>query len=152
MPASTRIHNAIHIARSIEEVFDFVTTPGHWARWHPATRSVRGATDHSLLVGEQVVEEFTTMGRSATATWVVREREAPQRWVIEGTTPQGGRATITYTLKPDTGGTIFERELAYSKPGLFFALMNRLVGRRRMQAESAHALERLKNHMETEPP
>ena len=60
--------------------------------------SVGGNADHSLLVGEQVMENFSVAGRRGEVTWLVRERSAPGRWVIDGTGKDGGRATITYTL------------------------------------------------------
>ena len=93
----TRILTSIHIDKPIEQVFDFVTTPGHWPRWHPSSLGVSGAINHSLEVGEQVTEAFRAAGRSGRALWTVRERAAPRRWVIEGQAKDGGSATLTYT-------------------------------------------------------
>src|SRR5437867_6277649 len=49
----TQIATSIQIARPRDEVFAFVTTPGNWPKWHPSSLGVRGATDHSLAVGER---------------------------------------------------------------------------------------------------
>jgi hypothetical protein len=56
----------------------------------------------------------------------------------------GGDGAITYTLTPDAGGTIFERDFAYTMPNPLLRLLDRLVLRRRDEAESAEALRRLK--------
>jgi uncharacterized protein YndB with AHSA1/START domain len=144
----TRIHKEIQINAPIEEVFDYVTTPGNWPEWHPSSLGVSGATDHSLEPGEQVTEEYRVAGRRGRVTWTVREREAPRRWVIEGHVEGGGGGTITYTLTPRDGGTAFEREFVYAMPNALLALLDRLIFRRRVEAESAEALRRLKSELE----
>lgn len=49
--ADTRIHTSVLIRRPSAEVFDYVTTPANWPRWHPSSLAVSGATDHPLRVG-----------------------------------------------------------------------------------------------------
>ena len=144
----TRIHKAIRIHTPTERVFEYATTPGNWPEWHPSSLGVSGATDHSLEPGEQVTEEFRVAGRRGRVIWTVREREAPRRWVIDGKVEDGGSGTITYTLTPDTGGTIFERELVYAMPNRVLALLDRLILRRRVAAESSQALGHLKTALE----
>ncbi len=144
----TRIYKTIQIDTPIERVFDYVTTPGNWPAWHPSSLGVSGATDHSLKPGEKVTEEFRAAGRRGRVVWTVRERVAPHRWVIDGQVEGGGGGTITYTLTPHNSGTIFEREFVYSMPNLLLALLDRLVLRRRVEAESAEALRRLKHVLE----
>jgi uncharacterized protein YndB with AHSA1/START domain len=136
------------IARSPEVVFAYVTTPGHWPEWHPSSLGVTGATDHSLLVGEEVTESFLVAGRQGRARWTVREREEPRRWVIFGQVDGGGTGTITYTLTQQAGGTWFEREFAYKMNNPLLTLLDRLVLRRRIDAESTEALGRLKQRLE----
>jgi uncharacterized protein YndB with AHSA1/START domain len=110
-----RIVTAIEIRAPIERVFDYATTAGNWPSWHPASRAVRGATDHPAAHGERITEEIQTGGRSWRAVWTVRERAPPHRWVIEGEADGGGRAVITYRLGAHDGGTRFERELVYRR-------------------------------------
>jgi hypothetical protein len=81
----------------------------------------------------------------------VRERAPPQRWVIEGEAEGGGSAAIAYRLIAHDGGTRFERALAYRVPNLWLAILDRLFIRRRMAAESAEALRRLKLILERAP-
>jgi hypothetical protein len=52
-------------------------------------------------------------------------------------------------LTPHADGTTFERELVYTLPNLLLRLLDRLVLRRRIEAESAEALRRLKDLLET---
>jgi hypothetical protein len=144
----SRVISRAIIARSPEVVFSYVTTPGHWPQWHPSSLGVTGATDHSLLVGEEVTESFLVAGRRGRARWTVREREEPGRWVIFGQVEGGGTGTIIYTLTPHDGETAFEREFTYQMNNPLLALLDSLVLRRRIEAESTEALRRLKERLE----
>lgn len=31
----SRIYTTIHIRRPVEQVFDYVTAPANWPKWHP---------------------------------------------------------------------------------------------------------------------
>ena len=146
------IHGSLLIRERPTVVFDFVTTPEHWPRWHPSSVAVRGATDHSLQIGEQVSEDFVVAGRRGTVTWTVIARDAPRHWAIEGIVAGGGRGTITYTLAPEARGTLFEREFQYSMPNPIYALLDLLVVRRRIRAESTRALHNLARVLEARPP
>jgi uncharacterized protein YndB with AHSA1/START domain len=145
----TRICNSIQISRPIEQVFDFITTPANWLQWHPASVSVSGNADHSLLQGEEVTEDISVAGRRGQVTWSVREHSAPRQWVIDGNGKDGGRATITYMLTPHPGGTNFERELVYTMPNALLAVLDCLIIRSRMKADSVDALQRLKRLLES---
>jgi len=146
----TRIYTAAEIARPIDEVFEYVTTPGNWPQWHPSSLAVSGATDHSLALGEQVTEEFTVAGRRGRCVWTVTERDAPRRWAITTIVEDTGtKGRVAYTLTATPGGTKFEREFVYKPPNALFALLDRLIVRRRVEAESAEALRRLKARLET---
>lgn len=143
------IYTAVVIHKPIEVVFDYVTTPGNWPEWHPSSLRVQGATDHPLEPGEQVWEEFLVAGRRGYVVWTVRERTAPHRWMIEGRIEgrQGG-GTVVYTLTAYADGTRFEREFTYDVPGRLGRVLDWLVIRRRITAESALALRRLKERVE----
>jgi uncharacterized protein YndB with AHSA1/START domain len=149
---NTRLINEITIARPPQHVYDYVTTPANWPRWHPSSIAVRGATDHSLVLGESVIEDFVVAGRRGTVTWTVIAREVPARWSIEGknATSRGG-GTVTYTLRAADGGTRFTREFVYHMPNLLAAIINQLSLRERVAAESALAVSRLKVELEKSP-
>jgi len=145
----TRICNSIQIRQPIEQVFDFITTPANWPQWHPSSVSVGGNADHSLLPGEEATENISVAGHQGQVTWLVRERKAPHRWIIDGTGKDGGRATITYTLTPHPDGTTFDRELVYTMPNTLLAVLDWLIIRSLMKANSDEALRRLKRRLES---
>jgi uncharacterized protein YndB with AHSA1/START domain len=147
----SRIVTAIDIEAPIARAFDYATTPANWPSWHPASLAVSGATDHSAAPGERVIEEIRTGGRDWRAVWTVRERQPPHRWAIEGAAAGGGSATLTYRLTRAGARTRFERELVYCMPNLWLSILDRLFIRRRMAAESAEALRRLKLILERTP-
>jgi uncharacterized protein YndB with AHSA1/START domain len=146
----TRIFAATVIRQPVEHVFEYVTTPGNWPRWHPSSLAVTGSTNHSLQVGEQVTEELLVAGRLGRAIWTVVERDEPHRWTIDGSivgTRDVGR--VVYTLRRQANGsTFFERELFYHPRGPVRRLLDALVIRRRIQQESAEALWRLRERLE----
>lgn len=147
----TEIITSATINCPIETLYDYVTTPGHWPEWHPSSLGVSGATDHSLAVGEQVTERFLVAGRRGEVVWTVTRCEAPTLWVIEGaiTTGVGGSGVVTYVLAAHAdGGVDFTRTFTYPMPNLAYALLDALLLRRRVRAESAEAVRRLKARME----
>jgi uncharacterized protein YndB with AHSA1/START domain len=145
----TRICSSIQIGQPIEQVFDFITTPATWPQWHPASVSVSKDANHSMLPGEEITENISVAGHRGQVTWLVRERSAPRRWVIDGTGKDGGRATITYTLTQHPVGTNFERELIYAMPNPLLAMLDWLIIRSRMKTASVEALQRLKHQLES---
>ena len=145
----TRIVNEITIARPPQQVYDFVSTPANWPRWHPSSLAVHGATDHSLALGESVVEDFIVAGNRGTVTWTVVAREAPSSWSIDGRNAGSrGGGTVTYTLRPEGGGTRFTRVLTYHMPNLLAGILDNFGVRERVAAESAEAVTRLKAALE----
>jgi hypothetical protein len=118
------------------------------AWWHPS--SWTGPSEHLLRAGEHVTEELSLGGRHVRIQWIVRESSPPRRWVIGGRSEDGGTATITYTLLPESQGTRFKREFVYNIPVLFGELGDFLSLQSRLQVESAESLRRLKRILETE--
>ena len=148
LAGSTRIAFTTEIKRAPEDVFDYVTTPGNWPRWHPSSLGVSGATDHPLNVGEKVIEDFSVAGRKGRAIWTVTDKDRPKHWVIDGKVEGGGEGVITYTLTPLPEGTQFERVFVYKRPNLLFAALDALSLREQIEAESVEALRRLKFELE----
>jgi uncharacterized protein YndB with AHSA1/START domain len=142
-----RIVTTIQIECPIERVFDFLTTPGNWVRWHPSTLAVSGATDHSLEVGEQVTEDYVIAGQKGRATWTVRERRRPHRWAFATAVETGHQATINYTFTSEGTSTRFEREVVVVMPASVPASVQAEF-ERKVADESAEALQRAKRVLE----
>ncbi|AOY96701.1 polyketide cyclase [Cupriavidus sp. USMAA2-4] len=145
---TTQVHNEVVIARSAQHVFDYVTTPAHWPDWHPSSLAVSGATGHPLQPGEQVSETFRVAGRSGVVVWTVTARQRPAFWAVAGTIEGRPAGTVAYTLREEGDQTRFSRDFRYRSPTLGFAILNQLVLRRRVEAESAEAVVRLKARLE----
>ena len=144
-----RVVTIIEIARQPADVFDYVTTPGHWPAWHPSSLSVSGVIDHSLAVGEQVTESFSVAGRRGRAVWTVTTRDAPRLWVIDGDIEGSrGGGTVSYFVEASGEATRFRREFVYHMPNLLAAIVDSLVLRARIEAESIEALRRVKAVLE----
>jgi len=141
------IRTAISIGQPIDRVFEFVTTASNCPKWHVS--SWTGTIDHPLQPGEHVTEEFSLGGRHGRIHWIVRESRPPRHWVISGKSEDGGTATITYTLTPESQGTRLKREFVHHMPALFGVPGNFLSLENRLQAESAESLRRLKRILET---
>lgn len=140
---------SVHVDRPVQEVFDFITTAAYWTRWHPATVSVSGsAIDHPALEGEIIVEKVKHGLARDTFSWEVRERRAPNRWVIRSKSDRHGqKVKITYTLTPEGGGTRWEREMVFYFPR-WLKLMDRLAFNRVLRKNSEKAVRQLKELME----
>lgn len=143
------IRTEIRIARPIEDVFAYVTTPESWLAWHPSSVRITGDTDHSLEIGERVKEEFVVAGRRGEVTWTVKDRDAPKRWVISGHVHNAGGGDIAYSLDHDDKSTYFVRTFTYEMDNWLLSLLDKLFIRRRIEEESKEALSRLKSSLET---
>jgi len=141
----THVHSEIDIARSPHDVYDYVSTPSTWPRWHPSSIAVSGDAGHSLAIGESVVEEFTVAGQHGFATWRVVRREPDRLWQIEGRIDGRVAGTVTYTLSARPGGTHFVRDFDYPSRSLLFALVNAVMLHARVVDESQRALVNLQS-------
>jgi uncharacterized protein YndB with AHSA1/START domain len=141
----TRIVSSTPIRRAPEDVFDFVSTPANWVRWHPSSVRVTGDAAHPQVVGERCTEAFVVAGRRGETEWTVTRCERPALWRIE---THGGAGSVTYELAPSADGTAFTRTLEYTMPNPFLAVLNALVLRPRVVRESETAVRNLRRVLE----
>lgn len=149
---ATQIVTALDIGRPPADVFNYVTTPIHWPEWHPSSLAVSGNVDHSLLIGETVLEDFRVAGRQGRVTWRVAAREPDRLWQISGDIEGREAGQVTYRLTATDAGTHFVREFDYRSANLLFALLNRLSLRGQIDAESQQAVRQLKARLEAASP
>ena len=146
--SESRVVSSVRIHREIADVFDFFTTPKNWPRWHPASISVAGATDHSLAIGEEVSEEIRAGSGKVDAVWRVTARDAPHLWRFEGSPAGDARVTITYRLRMDGSETVFERDMQYQFNRLWLRVLDPLFIRCHMERESQQAVSNAKQILE----
>jgi hypothetical protein len=145
---STRLFHAITIARPVDAVVDYASTPARWPEWHPSSLRLYGDVDRPLVAGDVFEEDVRAGGRTGHLKWNVVASERAQRWVAHADVDNGARLVLTYRFAASLGGCAFERELVYDLPSAWLRLLNVLVLRRRIEAESRHSLERLKARLE----
>ncbi|MDN4572228.1 polyketide cyclase [Pandoraea cepalis] len=139
----THIVSTVTVQAPPQAVYDYVTTPANWPKWHPASLAVQGATDHSLVVGEKVAEEFRLAGRHGIIHWKVVEAKPPLEWRLEGEMNRRPSGEVRYTLTPDGTGTRFERDVVYRTPNLLLLMLDPIFIGPRMRAESAQGAKQL---------
>lgn len=96
------------IARPAGEVFDWITTPGHWPRVSPITVAVDAAQpDRPLRAGERVTEHIRVRMWRQQFEWTVETLERPHRCVLAA-----GDARVEFLLREDGGATQLTRTFA----------------------------------------
>ncbi len=140
---TTHIYNAIEIQRPIRQVFDYACTPTHWPEWHPSSLTLYSDKPGIASTGMQFEEDVRAGGRTGHLAWTVTECVDQQRWTGQATVDNGARLTVSYQFSETAAGTLFERHLHYELPNYFLKMLNLLVLRRRIAAESALSLRQL---------
>ncbi|MCE4058763.1 SRPBCC family protein [Pandoraea sputorum] len=148
----THVVTVVTLRAPPQAVYDYVTTPANWPKWHPASLAVQGMTDHPLTVGEEVAEEFRLAGRHGILHWKVVEAKPPFEWRIEGEVNRRPSGAVRYTLTPDGTGTRFKRDFMYRTPNLLFLILDPIFIGPRMRAESAQGAKQLEQMFEALAP
>ena len=118
------------------------------AWWHPSSWTVRLST---YSEPESMLRKSCRSAAHVRIQWIVRESSPPRRAGSLAVDPKTGaqrRSPIRYYR--NRRGTRFKREFVYNIPALFGELGDFLSLQRRLQAESAESLRRLKRILETE--
>lgn len=117
------IENTIDIARSPQQVFDYVTQPWRWHEWHPSSQGATASAE-VMTVGETFDEVIRLQPLSPLPLTVRRqthyrvdEAQPGVCWQVTGEA-SGGQLTIRYQFSDDGhGGTHFFRRLSYEVKG-----------------------------------
>ncbi len=142
----------VRVNRPAEEVFDFITTPRFWDRWHPATDAVLSGSSAPAREGENIVERVRHGPLKDVFRWRVVGCQAPCRWSIEGVSDRfRQRVRIDYILEPQGEGTSWTREMRFYFPAAIKPL-DRLFFNGVLQRNSRKAQRRLKEYLEGRPP
>ena len=100
-----RVEEAFHVARSPEDVFDYVTDPSRLAEWQTTKTSVEPLTEGPPRLGTRVRERTKPPGaREFEQVVEFTEFDRPRRLrvhVVDGPQPIDG----TWSFEPEAGGT-----------------------------------------------
>ncbi|APD11195.1 hypothetical protein UC34_08290 [Pandoraea vervacti] len=149
---TTHVVSVVTLRAPPQVVYDYATTPANWPKWHPASLTVQGATDHPLEVGEEVAEEFRLAGRHGILHWKVIEANPPFEWRIEGEVNRRPSGEVRYKLTPDGTGTRFERDFMYRTPNLLFLILDPVFIGPRVRAEARQGATQLEQVFEALAP
>ena len=101
-----RVEEAFHVARSPEDVFDYVTDPSRLAEWQTTKTSVEPLTEGPPRLGTRVRERTKPPGaREFEQVVEFTEFDRPRRLrvhVVDGPQPIDG----TWSFEPEAGGTL----------------------------------------------
>lgn len=145
---SQTLHHEAFFRRPRAEVFEFITTTGHWPQWHPATHAVTGQTQHPAQLGDESEEKMLTAGYfPGKISWRVVRCAPPLRWgmvttKIDVPLLSGSSVEFEYELREEPGGTRLLRTFAYQLPWHLW-LFDKLYFRAKMESESVEGLRRL---------
>jgi uncharacterized protein YndB with AHSA1/START domain len=102
-----RIEGEIVIARSVEEVFDFVADDRNEPRYNPRMRRAKLISDEPIGVGTRFRAEVVSMGRTVDLVIEVTGYERPHR-LVSTTHMSSMNIEGTLTFDPVPGGTLME--------------------------------------------
>ena len=138
--AQVSIGSTIQIAGPLTSVFDLITTPHFWPRWHPATLNVYGVTERPMMIGDVIYESAKIGARIYNVTWTVIELAQYSRVVLRSAS---GRTRIIYNFSGCGLTTEFQRTLLYH-PDTFLCPENSCATiHTLMEQQSTQALQQL---------
>ncbi|MBI5504432.1 MAG: SRPBCC family protein [Deltaproteobacteria bacterium] len=145
---SQTLHHEAFFRRPRAEVFEFITTTGHWPKWHPATQAVTGQTLKPGQPGDESEEKVLTAGYfPGHVRWRVVSSVPPESWSIVTTEIDlpllsGANVRLEYQLREEGRGTRLLRTFCYELPWHLW-LFDKLYFRAKMESESVEGLRRL---------
>ncbi len=144
--ATTTVVNEIAIRARPEELFDFVSSPGLWPRWHPSSRhlTIDRNPEGPQGKGDTFSEEIKAGGRQGRLVWQVSECDRPRRWIATAESDQGASISLRYDIQGDGPELLFRRTLVYELRPLFLKFANLIFMQWKIRRESAAAILNLK--------
>ncbi len=140
----TRMQHQVSIAGNPIEVLAYASTVTRWPEWHPSSLKVAGQAG-PLHAGSRFEEDIRAGGRDGHLSWLVEEYLPGRRWSARAQDGKGLSLVVTYECAAEGDGTRFIRTLEYQFEGLAMRLANQLLLKRRIERESAHSLQALRD-------
>jgi carbon monoxide dehydrogenase subunit G len=143
-----RVERDIDIAAPPEDVYALVMDPSRLEDWVTIHDELIDAPAAPLKKGSKLTQRLKLAGKCFTVRWTVVENERARRVVWAGRGPMRSRASVTYELSPNGGGTRFSYANDYELPGGPLGRMAAPVVRRVTAGELDRSLERLRGLVE----
>lgn len=143
------VSQTIAIDAPIDEVWNLVMDPERLGEWVTIHEDVFDVPEGDLAEGSRFGQRMKLKGVPLKVRWLIAEMDAPRvaRW--EGEAAAGAKARISYELREEDGGTVFDYENEFDLPG---GKVGKLAGRAFNAAsgdrEARKSLERLKALLE----
>lgn len=144
----TVIQREVFIPASPLAVYDYVSCPKRWKEWHPASQATLGIDDGTQDMGARFAEQVRSAGFTRLLQWQVRDAVRGRRWEADAFMRDGSRVHLLYELSAENQGTRFRRTLTYDIKPRLLRLANDWLMWRRVERESAQALDNLCRHFE----
>jgi uncharacterized protein YndB with AHSA1/START domain len=143
------IVESIEIARRPEEVFAYMTDPGHLVDWQESLVSVRRENEGPVAVGGRIVTT-RRMGRGERAmTMELSELDPPNSWAVRGVDGPI-RGMVKGTVEPLENGERSRATINLDFEGHGIGkLLVPLVVRRQAASEVPRNLQKLKERLES---
>jgi uncharacterized protein YndB with AHSA1/START domain len=141
------IVNSVEISRRPEDVFAYVTDPGHFPKWQESVVKVEGQAPYTVGSKVVVTRRVGRMEREMTSeiaalspprSWVIRGVDGPIRGNVQGSVEplgDGERSQVTIALDLEGHG--------------LGKLLLPLIVRRQVEKEMPKNMEALKRQLET---
>jgi uncharacterized protein YndB with AHSA1/START domain len=139
------ITSTVLIARSPEEVFDYLSDPVNELEWNPKVEIMEKLTDGPVGVGTKWRAKWT---KSKVVTLECQEYDRPRRWRHVNDGPVS--VDLTVTLTPEAGGTRFVSTFDATPHGFFRVVFPVFVSM--MRREEAKNMELIKQAVEGRSP
>jgi len=141
------IESSTDIARTPQEVFDYVTDATRLPEWQPTVEEAGAEPPAVREVGMRGYEVRNVPGGPQTLRWEVTECEPGNRWAVEGVDgPVRAHAAISLT-PVDANGTHVDYRIWFEGHGI--GRLFRLMATRGARTELPASLALLKQRLET---
>ncbi len=144
------LEDDIEINGSIENTFNFATTPSFWPDYHPLSVNVEPAMEYSPELGTEFYEVVNVLFIKQKFLWKVVKKTDPSLFEISGFVKGffGGKALITYTLTEKENKTVFHRQFTFERNNPLLKILDWLIIDKLAIYDGRQALLGIKKHVE----
>jgi uncharacterized protein YndB with AHSA1/START domain len=141
------IEASTDIARTPQEVFDYVSDPARLPEWQPSVEAAAAEPPGVAAVGLQGHEVRRVPGGRRTIRWEITDCEQGRRWGVRGIDGPV-RAHVAVVFTPADRGTTTHLDYGIWFEGHGFGKLVGILARQGARKDVAHSLALLKKRLE----